>query len=110
MSYAYVTYVPYLSQVSYPLCTIASKPRLPEHCIEYVRVLQWSKEKPFSGKGPLLVCCLLMHVLNILYKGESIDGDNPDHMLWIYEKAQQRAAEYGIEGVNYRLTQGTCSE
>lgn len=76
----------YPPQVSYPLCTIATKPRLPEHCIEYVRVLLWSKEKPFSGA--------------------TIDGDNPDHMLWIYEKAQERAEEYGIQGVNYRLTQG----
>jgi len=35
--------------VTYPLCTIASKPRLPEHCIEYVRILLWTKEKPFDG-------------------------------------------------------------
>ena len=35
--------------MTYPLCTIASKPRLPEHCIEYVKVLLWSKEKPFGG-------------------------------------------------------------
>ncbi len=38
--------------------------------------------------------------------GASIDGDNPDHMLWICDKAQERAEEYGIEGVDYRLTQG----
>lgn len=24
-------------------------PRLPEHCIEYARILQWPKEKPFGG-------------------------------------------------------------
>ena len=36
-------------QVNYPLCTIASKPRLPEHCVEYVKILQWPKEKPFGG-------------------------------------------------------------
>ncbi len=39
----------FLIQITYPLCTIASKPRLPEHCIEYVKVLQWPKEKPFGG-------------------------------------------------------------
>ena len=37
----------------------------------------------------------------------SIDGDNPDHILWIFKKSQDRAAEYGIQGVTYRLTQGT---
>lgn len=37
----------------------------------------------------------------------SIDGDNPDHIMWIFKKSQDRAAEYGIQGVTYRLTQGT---
>ena len=36
----------------------------------------------------------------------SIDGDNPDHIMWLFEKAQQRAEEYRIQGVSYRLTQG----
>ena len=36
----------------------------------------------------------------------SIDGDNPDHISWIFEKSQDRAAEFGIQGVTYRLTQG----
>jgi ubiquitin-activating enzyme E1 C len=73
--------------VNFPLCTIASKPRLPEHCIEYAKILLWPKEKPFGD-------------------GVAIDGDNPDHILWLFEKAQLRAEEYGIQGVNYRLTQG----
>ena len=37
----------------------------------------------------------------------SIDGDNPDHISWIYERALERADEFGIQGVTYRLTQGT---
>jgi hypothetical protein len=37
----------------------------------------------------------------------SIDGDDPDHIMWIFNKSQDRAAEYGIQGVTYRLTQGT---
>ncbi|GAB6029902.1 NEDD8-activating protein uba3 [Chamberlinius hualienensis] len=73
-------------QINFPLCTIAHTPRLPEHCIEYVRLLQWSKEKPFGE--------------------EAIDGDNPAHLKWIFDKSFQRATEYKIPGVTYSLTQG----
>ncbi|XP_019851860.1 PREDICTED: NEDD8-activating enzyme E1 catalytic subunit-like isoform X2 [Amphimedon queenslandica] len=76
----------YPPQINYPLCTIATKPRLPEHCIEYSKIILWPKEKPFGGV--------------------SIDGDNPDHIMWLFEKAQQRAEEFRIQGVSYRLTQG----
>ncbi|CAG2169360.1 unnamed protein product [Oppiella nova] len=74
-------------QTNYPLCTIAHTPRLPEHCIEYVKVLLWPKEKPFGD-------------------GVAIDGDDPNHLQWIYDKSVDRAQEFNIEGVNYRLTQG----
>ncbi|XP_066996801.2 NEDD8-activating enzyme E1 catalytic subunit [Anabrus simplex] len=72
-------------QVTYPLCTIANTPRLPEHCIEYVKVIQWPKENPW---------------------GVSIDGDDPNHINWIYEKAMERASQFSILGVTYRLVQG----
>ena len=39
-------------------------------------------------------------------EGVSLDGDNPDHMQWVFEKAQDRAREYGIQGVTYRLAKG----
>ena len=44
----------FLCQVNFPLCTIAHTPRLPEHCIEYVRILLWPKEEPFGSKTPSL--------------------------------------------------------
>lgn len=78
----------YPPQVSFPLCTIAHTPRLPEHCVEYARLLQWPKENPFGGEEA------------------AIDGDDPNHISWIYEKSLQRAREYGIQGVTYRLAQG----
>ncbi|XP_005175038.3 nedd8-activating enzyme E1 catalytic subunit [Musca domestica] len=72
-------------QVNYPLCTIANTPRLPEHCIEYVKIIQWDKENPFN--------C-------------SLDGDDPQHIAWVYERALERATQYNITGVTYRLVQG----
>ncbi|XP_063227579.1 NEDD8-activating enzyme E1 catalytic subunit [Bacillus rossius redtenbacheri] len=72
-------------QVTYPLCTIANTPRLPEHCIEYVKVVLWPKENPWNA---------------------SIDGDDPSHVNWIYEKALDRANQFSIQGVTYRLVQG----
>ena len=77
----------YPQQVNYPMCTIAETPRLPEHCIEYVKVIQWPSEVPF---GPDV----------------SVDGDDPNHISWIYEKACERSQAYGIGGVTYLLTKG----
>ena len=71
---------------NFPLCTIANTPRLPEHCIEYVNVVLWDKLKPFNGA--------------------KLDGDNEEHMQWVFEKACARANQFGIKGVTYRLTQG----
>ncbi|XP_073448311.1 NEDD8-activating enzyme E1 catalytic subunit isoform X1 [Aquarana catesbeiana] len=77
----------YPPQINFPMCTIASMPRLPEHCIEYVRVLQWPKEQPFG-------------------EGVQLDGDDPEHIQWIFKKSLERASQFHIRGVTYRLTQG----
>uniref|UniRef100_A0A674BSU5 NEDD8-activating enzyme E1 catalytic subunit n=1 Tax=Salmo trutta TaxID=8032 RepID=A0A674BSU5_SALTR len=77
----------YPPQIHFPMCTIASMPRLPEHCVEYVRMLQWPKDEPFGD-------------------GFGLDGDNPEHIQWVFQRAQVRAADYSITGVTYRLTQG----
>ncbi|KAK0418002.1 hypothetical protein QR680_013318 [Steinernema hermaphroditum] len=76
----------YPPQVNFPLCTIAHTPRLPEHCVEYVKVILWEKEKPFGDN--------------------TLDGDSPEHIEWVFQKAAARAEEYGIRGVDIRLTQG----
>ncbi|KAG7191866.1 uncharacterized protein KQ657_002655 [Scheffersomyces spartinae] len=72
-------------KVTYPVCTIANTPRVPEHCIEWASVLQWPKH--FSAH-------------------EKFDGDNPDHVDWLYATALSRAKEFGIPGVTRSLTLG----
>ena len=36
----------------------------------------------------------------------AIDGDDPEHVQWIYKHALKRAQEFHIQGITYRLTQG----
>ncbi|KAL1877351.1 hypothetical protein VTK73DRAFT_8724 [Phialemonium thermophilum] len=67
-----------------PLCTLATIPRQPEHCIEWAQIIAWDNEKPFP----------------------KLDKDDPEHIGWLYRKALERAKEYGIEGVTYAKTQG----
>ena len=74
----------YVPRATVPLCTIASIPRQPEHCIEWAHLIAWEKEKPFPA----------------------LDKDDPEHVSWLYRHAAERAREFGIEGVTYSLTQG----
>lgn len=78
----------YPPQENFPLCTIASVPRLPEHCIEYARLLAWADDTPF-GDIP-------------------VDGDDTDHIMWIMDRAKTRADEFGIstDSIDFRKTQG----
>lgn len=67
-----------------PLCTLATIPRQPEHCIEWAQIIAWEQEKPFP----------------------KLDNDDPEHITWLWKKALRRAEEFKIPGVTYSLTQG----
>ncbi|RKP06090.1 hypothetical protein THASP1DRAFT_18919 [Thamnocephalis sphaerospora] len=69
---------------TYPVCTIANTPRLPEHCIEWASVLEWPR----------------------VFGDDKIDTDNPAHLQWLFETASNRAEQFNISGVTYSLTQG----
>jgi ubiquitin-activating enzyme E1 C len=71
-------------QVVYQDCTVASFPRQPEHAIIWAKEMEWKKVR----------------------EGETVDGDNDEHIEWIYNKAVERAAEFKIEGVTVNLTKG----
>ena len=67
-----------------PLCTLATIPRQPQHCIEWAHIIAWEEERP----------------------NDTLDNDDPAHITWLYQKASARAAEFGITGVTYSMTQG----
>ncbi|KAG1106746.1 hypothetical protein G6F40_010400 [Rhizopus arrhizus] len=69
---------------TYPICTIANTPRLPEHCIEWASVLEWPR----------------------IWGTKKYDTDNPEDINWLYQHALERANEFNITGVTYSLTQG----
>lgn len=73
-------------KTSFPVCTIAHTPRLPEHCVEWARMLEWPRVRAREE-------C-------------SFDADNPLHIDWIFEHARDRAKKYGISGVTRMLTLG----
>ncbi|KAI9840245.1 MAG: hypothetical protein M1837_001828 [Sclerophora amabilis] len=67
-----------------PLCTLATIPRQPQHCIEWAHIIAWEEER----------------------KGDTLDTDDPEHITWLYQKSLSRAKEFNIPGVTYSLTQG----
>ena len=50
--------------------------RSPQHCIEYVKLIQWEHEHPDQRE---------------------FDADDDDHMRWVFEKALERAKSFGIQ-------------
>jgi ubiquitin-activating enzyme E1 C len=71
--------------LNFPMCTVAVTPRQPEHCIAWAMMFAWPKAKGQDTK---------------------IDGDDPDHVSWLFQSAEARAKEFNISGVTYKLTQG----
>mgnify|MGYP000636780785 FL=1 len=71
-------------RTTFPICTIANTPRLPEHCIEWASVLEWPR----------------------LHPGKKLDKDDPEHVQWVLDTALARAKTFQITGITWSLTQG----
>jgi hypothetical protein len=52
----------------------ARAPRSAAHCIEYAHLILWSQQR----------------------QGDEFDADSEEHMKWVYERAAERARQYGI--------------
>ena len=74
----------FVKRDAFPICTIANTPRLPEHCIEWASVLEWPR----------------------VFGDRKMDTDNPSDLQWLFQRANERAKQFNIPGVTYRLTQG----
>lgn len=58
-----------------PLCTLATIPRQPAHCIEWAHIIAWEEHR----------------------KDEVLNTDDPEHITWLYQKALARAGEFNIQ-------------
>ncbi|PYI08469.1 NEDD8-activating enzyme E1 catalytic subunit [Aspergillus sclerotiicarbonarius CBS 121057] len=67
-----------------PLCTIATIPRQPQHCIEWAHQIAWQEKR----------------------KDEPFDTDDMEHIGWVYNTALERAKQFNIPGVTFQMTQG----
>jgi ubiquitin-activating enzyme E1 C len=78
----------------YQMCTIVNTPRQPEHCVAWAKDHAWTTEFPF-GK-------------NDHGDAAHVDGDNPEHIQWILQKALEHADRFNIpkDKITYKLTQG----
>ena len=62
--------------------------------------------KTYERKHKPLYMCVCVCVCVCVSDGVALDGDDPKHIQWVYQKSLERAAEFNITGVTYRLTQG----
>lgn len=67
-----------------PLCTIATIPRQPQHCIEWAHQIAWQEKR----------------------KDDVFDSDDMEHISWVYNAASERAQQFHIHGVTFQMTQG----
>ncbi|RMJ29112.1 hypothetical protein PHISP_00055 [Aspergillus sp. HF37] len=67
-----------------PLCTIATIPRQPQHCIEWAHQIAWQEKR----------------------RDDTFDSDDMEHISWVYKAALERAEQFHIHGVTFQMTQG----
>jgi NEDD8-activating enzyme E1 len=94
--------------VGFQECTVATVPRLPEHCITFAKNFMWPALTSFTDADTF--------VLNEKYVKDDVKGfernpnpleldkDDTQHMTWLFRQATIRAQKYNIPGVTYQKT------
>lgn len=68
-----------------PMCTLENVPRIPEHCVLYIKEKLWRDLRP----------------------DEELDADVPEHIVWVTERAQERQRHFNLGGsIDYAFTLG----
>lgn len=92
-------------KISYPICTLANTPRLPEHCVEWAYLLEWprvflnasvdsfSKQEVFEPLDG---------------KNSNFEPDNIRHIDWLVKRSIERANKFQIpsSSINRFFVQG----
>jgi ubiquitin-activating enzyme E1 C len=89
---------------TFPMCTIANVPRIPEHCIAYALKVAWRTLEVLRTASDYKVYTPIDAGDAFKPDGVTLDNDNVEHVSWLYYAALKRAEEFGIEGVTYSLT------
>jgi len=88
----------------YPVCTIKNVPRLPEHCIMYAFQMMWPLLEEFKSTTDYKLYVPKAPGDEHQPAKVTLDKDDPHHMTWIMNRAEERAAKFGIKGVTYNMT------
>jgi ubiquitin-activating enzyme E1 C len=88
----------------YAVCTIKNVPRLPEHCIMYSLMMQWPLLEEFKSATEYKIYTPTGPDDDTKPSKIKLDKDDPHHMTWLMNRAEERAQKFGIKGVNYNLT------
>eukprot|EP00808_Paulinella_micropora_P031837 g15280.t1 len=89
------------------LCTLASKPRKPEHAIAYVIQVLWGYLSRFEGVEDYELSKVTTNAAGEPEEGKGaipFDADNPKHMTWVWKRSVERAKEFKIQEPSYNMT------
>lgn len=85
---------------TYPMCTIKNIPRLPEHCVMYALEVVWQRLVRFESASDYELSADEKESSS----APSFDGDNLEHMSWLFHRSCERARQFGLAEPSYELT------